>query len=523
MTFSPACRGLAWLAVVLLAFALWCGRLPRPSFWIDEQVAAAIAQEPTAAAVWRAVVVRERRPPGYHLLLYTWRHVAGESDFALRYPSLMAGVLALAIAMRLARRWLGLQAALRGGLFIALSPFLALYVPMARYYSLAWLLVAASWLTFHRWLGERREGRLVPWGAYASITLALAYTDMAIVPTLGGQGVWLLLARRDQLRRWLLVVAGIGLAFLPWMAPTIAQSARDLTRADLSTGLMGIALRLAAPGYIWSLGEATLPWQPIAWLGLTAAGALTLWALRERAFRLWLGVGVAMPWLFTAGMIGALAPDITFLNVASRALYVAPALYLIWGATLSPSPLHGSLFVICSRWVLAGALLLADVGGMMRLWEGQGLLNPIYAVPAREIAAQVLAQAQPGDLFLADGDSVVARYWPAMYPVRLMESRSPEAFTELNGRPRRVWLLTLGRDRTRDAAPLAVIAYLEAHYCRIADWGFAPVDPVYQQVKAWLLQRPAYAYKATLTLYALPEAARPCPRFSQADREPSFR
>ncbi|MCS7221258.1 MAG: hypothetical protein N0A15_08155, partial [Anaerolineae bacterium] len=93
------------LAVLLLAFTLWCGRLPGPSFWIDEQVAAEIAHEPTAVAVWRAVVARERRPPGYHLLLYTWRHVAGESDFALRYPSLMAGALALAITMRLARRW----------------------------------------------------------------------------------------------------------------------------------------------------------------------------------------------------------------------------------------------------------------------------------------------------------------------------------------------------------------------------------------------------------------------------------
>ncbi|MCS7222689.1 MAG: hypothetical protein N0A15_15585, partial [Anaerolineae bacterium] len=336
-------------------------------------------------------------------------------------------------------------------------------------------------------------------------------TDMAIVPTLIGQGVWLFFARRERLRWWLLALAGICLAFSPWVAPTIAQAMRDLTRSDFSAGLTGLALRLAAPGYIWSLGEAVLPWQPIAWLGLAAASALTLRALHVRAYRLWLGTGVAIPLLFTAGIIGALAPDITFLNAASRALYAAPALYLAWGAALSTSALRAPPFGICHRLVLAGALLLADVGGVARLWKGEGLLNPIYAVPAREIAARVLAQSQLGDLFLADGDSVIARYWPAAHPVRLVESRSLEAWIELNKRPRRVWLLTLERDRTRDMAPLAVIAHLEAHYCRVADWGFASVDPIYRQVKAWLLRRPAYAYKATLILYNLPAATRPCP------------
>jgi hypothetical protein len=492
------------LTLLLLAFALWCVRLPAPSFWIDEQVAAEIAHEPTVTDVWRAVAARERRPPGYHFLLYAWRHATGESDFALRYPSLMAGALALAATMHLGRRWLGSHAALRGGLLIATSPFLSLYVPMARYYSLTWLLVAASWLAFHRWLDEKRDWKIGDWAAYVGVTLALAYTDAAVIPTLTGQGIWLLFVRRGRLRRWLLTVTGIGLALLPWVAPAVTQSTRDLVRADLSVGLTGMALRLAAPGYIWSLGEATLPWQPVAWLGLVTAGTLTFWAVRARLLRLWLGIGVAMPLLFTAGLIGIFAPDITFLNVASRALYAAPGLYLAWGAALSSSAIRRSPLIVHPGLALAGALLLANLSGLTHLWRGQGLLNPIYAVPAREIAVQVSAQARPGDLFLADGDSVVARYWPAAHPVRLIESRSPEALATLRACPRRVWLLTLGRDRTRDMTPLAVINYLEARYRQTAIWGFVPVDPTYRQVKTWLLQRPAYAYKATLTLYDSP-------------------
>lgn len=485
------------LAVLFLAFTLWCARIPGPSFWIDEAVAAEIAHRSTVADVWQAVAARERRPPGYHLLLYAWRHAAGESDFALRYPSLMAGTLALAMSMRLGRRWLGRRAALWGGLLIAASPFLTLYVPMARYYSLVWLLVAASWLAFHRWLKHPRR-----WGAYAAAMLGLAYTDPAIVPTLAGHGLSLALTQPHRLRRWLVIVAILGLASLPWISMLPAQAARDLTRADFSAGTTGVILRLAAPVYAWSVGEAILPWWPLAWPGLIATAALTWLAWRERVSRFWLGASAIIPLLFTAALIAELAPDITFLSVPSRALYAAPALYLAWGAGLNHlSRLPRSRIL---PWSLTAALLITDLSGLIHLWARRELLNPIYAVPAREIAAQVSAQARPGDLFLADGDSAVARYWPAAHPVRLIESRSPEALTALDARPRRVWLLTLGRDRTRDTTPLAVISYLEAHYRQAAVQGFVPVDPVYRQVKAWLLRRPAYAYKATLTLYDSP-------------------
>ncbi len=484
------------LAILLLAFALWCGRLNRPSFWIDEQIAAEIAGEPDVKSVWQSVARRERRPPGYHLLLFAWRHAAGDTDFALRYPSAAAGVLALAVTMRLARRWVGRRAALRCGILTAGSAFLALYVPMARYYSLAWLLAASSWLTLERWLAESRT-----WWAYATTTLALMYTDPAVIPVLIGQGIRLHAGRREQRRAWAFTVLALGLATFPWWHILRRQASRDLLRADLSGTITGILLRLSTPWYVWTVGEATLPWQGIAWLGLLAGGLLTMTVLKRPLSRAVLALGVLVPLGFTIGLTEVVAPDITFLNTASRALYAAPALYLVWGAGLMR--LRRPL-----RLTLAAALIVTNLVGLVHLWTGRDLLNPIYAVPSREIAAQVAESAHPGDLFLADRDTVVQRYWPATHPVPLLESRSPQALQALRTRPSHVWLFTLNRDRTRPLAPREAIQQLERTYRRVAEWKYVPLDPTYRKVKARLLRRPAYTHKAVLSLYEAPDAHR---------------
>ena len=36
-------------------------------------------------------------PPGYYVLLRAWTFVAGRSEFALRYPSVIFGVLGIAL------------------------------------------------------------------------------------------------------------------------------------------------------------------------------------------------------------------------------------------------------------------------------------------------------------------------------------------------------------------------------------------------------------------------------------------
>ncbi len=71
-------------------------------------------------------------------------------------------------------------------------------------------------------------------------------------------------------------------------------------------------------------------------------------------------------------------------------------------------------------------------------------------------------------------------------------------------RPTRVWLLTFGRDRTRDVVPQELINWLQQNYRLTLEQGYVKQDPVYRQVKEHLLHRPAYEYKLTVQMYMRP-------------------
>lgn len=64
--------------------------------WLDETWTAMIARQPTWNAFWREVWL-DCNAPFYYLLMWLWEGVAGQSNLALRLPSIvfvtLAGVL----------------------------------------------------------------------------------------------------------------------------------------------------------------------------------------------------------------------------------------------------------------------------------------------------------------------------------------------------------------------------------------------------------------------------------------------
>ncbi len=100
-------RPVAWwhgllLIVILLGFLLRVGGLGQQSLWYDEGVTAVVSQQGTAELTrWTA---NDIQPPLYYLLLSPWTRVMGTSEWALRFPSVMAGVLGLALLYALGRR-----------------------------------------------------------------------------------------------------------------------------------------------------------------------------------------------------------------------------------------------------------------------------------------------------------------------------------------------------------------------------------------------------------------------------------
>ncbi len=494
--------GLAALA--LAQWGLLTAGLSRQSLWIDEWFTIKDVS-PGWPDFIPELILTERRPPLYWALLKLWMGLAGESEFALRLFSVLMAALLLAASFNLARRLVGPSAAAVAAGLLAFSPFLILFSRMLRSYSLFALLVTAATIAL-----LRLAGRLTParWGLYAGLAVLLIYTDYGALGVLVVHGLWLLKdlpggAGRVLARLAALAVA--GLAFAPWIGVAAQQSERSAggLAADLAGSPPGLALKLAIPFVALGAGETIYPWQPLAGLSiavcafLAVMGARRLWAAARAAAGLlvgWFGVSV----VFTATVLSLIAVDITFLNVTSRAPHLAVAYSLLIGA--------GLVSLGRRRWRAAA---LAVVGGafgvaLLNYFAGREFLNPIYAVPVRDVVRQVSVEAGPDELIIAEFDTLFGHYYAAQPGRAGYQDAAPEhnrATIEAR-RPGRVWLITFGRDRTAGAFGAEALGdWLLSDYRIASSRGYAEVGPAYNWVKERLLGRPAYRYKLNVTVY----------------------
>jgi 4-amino-4-deoxy-L-arabinose transferase-like glycosyltransferase len=249
---------LRWLAplmgLLLLAFGLRVAGLESQSIWVDEGFSVDFATRSASdmTAMWKArggvgeisdataaraaddplAIAVDIHPPLYYLLLHEWLPLAGRGEYAVRFPSVMAVLLLVALLYRLgaglAGRGVGLAAAGAG----ALAPFFVAYAQEARMYAPVALFGSAS--LYFAWRALRSRGSPWPWiGLVAASELAL-YTHYSAVLVIGAENLLaagFILARRFKgIWRFTLAWAGAQLAelalFVPWLRTSIGQVAK---------------------------------------------------------------------------------------------------------------------------------------------------------------------------------------------------------------------------------------------------------------------------------------------------------
>ena len=130
------------LVILLLALSLRAYRLDAQSFWNDEGNAARLAERTVPLIL--AGAGGDIHPPGYYLLLHYWQAAVGLSEFALRYLSVITGVLTVALTYALGKRLFGPPVGLLAALLGAVSPLAVYYSQEARMYALLAALSAAT-------------------------------------------------------------------------------------------------------------------------------------------------------------------------------------------------------------------------------------------------------------------------------------------------------------------------------------------------------------------------------------------
>jgi predicted ribosomally synthesized peptide with SipW-like signal peptide len=474
------------LVILLVAFALRVYRLDLQSIWWDEghsiqMASAALAQIPILPGM-------DVHPPGYFFLLHEWMAVAGRSEFALRYLSVIFSVLTVALLTSFGRELGGRRVGWVAGVLAALSPLHVAYAQEVRMYAVVTFFALASvyfqWKIMEDWKADGLISRgdsftvtkpskrpiILHLVAYVLATVASLYTHYFTVFLLFFENlVWLVWAlvlrdgggnRRKRVEAWLGAQLAILVLFLPQLRLALRQT---IAYANPNLVPPGLSEFISRSWVAYTIGTAVDPAiaPQLAWL-MAGFFALALLAsivrVRQGAPNDWLGT-----LLFLLGWL--LVPlGVYFLILQRRPSFeprymmlVTPALLLImaWGLGSAIRARNQRL-----RWAgfgLSVALAVLGVGTWSYFTNVEASKDD-----SRGVAAWLAVETTPTDVVYVDvphpfhyyADQILA---PTRYLFVDIHTAADEFNAEAAGQDRRLfWVTWWGSDTD----PRGVVPFL---------------------------------------------------------------
>jgi mannosyltransferase len=191
-------RALAWSSSVWLGLIVGMGailrliNLDRQSLWLDEGISYWIALRPLSELVGH-LATGDTHPP-LHYLLLKGAIALGGSEWLLRFPSVLAGLVGIGLLYALGRELFDARTGLVAALIVAVSPLHIWHSQEARMYALVATLTLAAGLFAARAL---RTNSWLDWGLLVACQALALYTNTAAIWfTLALNGAALLLVGR---------------------------------------------------------------------------------------------------------------------------------------------------------------------------------------------------------------------------------------------------------------------------------------------------------------------------------------
>jgi Dolichyl-phosphate-mannose-protein mannosyltransferase len=473
------------LAMTGVAFALRLVELRVASIWYDEGLAVWAARQPLLAmARWTAGDVH---PPLYFALLHVWRLGSGDSEFAVRYLSVMFGTLGVVVLWKLGgvlipqEPWVAVGAA---GL-LAISRFDVWWSQETRMYALGALLCVGN-LLFTVYLGRRFEWRwalgwvvctaAALWTLYI-LAFVLVVDGLYWLGTLGASPTW-----RDRWRRlrvWVALDAIVLLSFAPWLV-VIARHVKSWSVTAVAIqpgGYLRLYATLLTLGESANVDDYRLPMLVI--VGIVLAGVIVLGLGKSRLTNPG-GLGLLL-------LVLTVPPAIIWvITNVPRSLGYVPRIEARYLMPFSPAFSLLTAWAIASlawavprwRWLvgllLMGVVLVFQVPALLGYYADRALIEDYQS-----IAQTLQAQRASDDAVVLHTDfgwPVFSYYWTGGFTgVSYRDPISPASVAGLLGPlwsdHAAIWLV-VDDDALRADPSRLVEQWLSAHAVDTSTWRF---------------------------------------------------
>ncbi len=421
------------LLIFLAAFLLRLYRINDMSLRADEASNLYLAaQEP--GAIVHALVTDNPYLPLYFFILHFWMLVAGKSELAVRFPTVFAGVLSIALIYALGKILFPNRPsiALIAAMLAAINPYLIWDAQDVHLYAFLVLAMSSSFVTF-LW-ALRRSDSLRAWAQYIiASTLALFLHYLAGLILIAEGIGWLVLTIRGKISRrastfWIVAQVVIAALFVPWLAfalPLVANFKTDffppadwpeILNRSLVALTVGRADNRLMPPMVDPFSGNILAWGffGIFLFGLFAQLKIPSIVMDGE------GRAVLAIYLFVPPIIIFLFSTIRFPIFDERyILFLAPAFLLIVARGLVALSERFS-----NRWIPATALIFVLFA------SGHSLYN-YYFVPEfakspdwPSFVANIFSESKPGDVLIQNYPDPALPYYLMNHIPRVLLPRA---------------------------------------------------------------------------------------------------
>jgi mannosyltransferase len=228
-TFLPKNRRViaALISIVLLGALLRFSGLDHESLWNDELERYRAGNQIDLFHTIKFGISYDTHPPLFRVLMYFTERIIGTSEAALRFPSALAGILAIGAIFFLARQLYSDREGLIAALLMAVLWCPLYYSQDAGPYPLIILFSLITLMLWRRLVDQLRHAvfpsrRLVfSYMGAAIITCYLHYFGLFLIGLQGLAALWIIRARRQKLKSAFSLYLVILAAFLPWIPVTL--------------------------------------------------------------------------------------------------------------------------------------------------------------------------------------------------------------------------------------------------------------------------------------------------------------
>ena len=219
-----------WVGIILvLGFVLRVYALGKPNLWRDEAFTVLLSEKDFTELL--SIAVNDTTPPLLEIVLYIWIKILGDSEFSVRFPSLLASMGTIWFILLISKKYFSKLDSL---VIILLSScnFVSIHFAQeARAYALlSFLSVGSVYYLLN--LLDQKENKKIYSILYILFTVCSFYTHNLAIFLIATQFllVSVILFKRKQIKReflsWFSRYLIIGIVCLPWLILTYIQAAQ---------------------------------------------------------------------------------------------------------------------------------------------------------------------------------------------------------------------------------------------------------------------------------------------------------